>query len=89
MSEDKDDRKDGLWIWGLFEEPKYPFLYFYMNIYDSVVLPSGEEEPLFNGDGIPGNRLNFRCNHAIEEGQGTVLSNPQMTYQLKELVKAV
>lgn len=30
LSEDKDDRKDGLWIWGLFEEPKYPFLYFYL-----------------------------------------------------------
>lgn len=28
LSEDKDDRKDGLWIWGLFQEPKYPFLYF-------------------------------------------------------------
>ena len=28
LSEDKDDRKDGLWIWGLFEEPKYPYLYF-------------------------------------------------------------
>ena len=24
---DKNDRKDGLWIWGLFEEPKYPYLY--------------------------------------------------------------
>ena len=28
LSEDKDDRKDGLWIWGLFQEPKYPFMYF-------------------------------------------------------------
>jgi len=28
LSEDKNDRKDGLWIWGIFEEPKYPFLYF-------------------------------------------------------------
>lgn len=28
LSEDKNDRKDGLWIWGLFEEPKYPYLYF-------------------------------------------------------------
>lgn len=30
LSEDKEDRKDGLWVWGLFEEPKYPFLYFYL-----------------------------------------------------------
>jgi hypothetical protein len=28
LSEDKENRKDGLWVWGLFEEPKYPFLYF-------------------------------------------------------------
>lgn len=30
LSEDKNDRKDGLWVWGLFEEPKYPYLYFYL-----------------------------------------------------------
>lgn len=30
LSEDKNDRKDGLWVWGLFEEPKYPFLYFFL-----------------------------------------------------------
>jgi hypothetical protein len=32
LSEDKNDRKDGLWIWGLFEEPKYPYLYTYFGI---------------------------------------------------------
>lgn len=32
LSEDKNDRKDGLWVWGLFEEPKYPFLYFNLGI---------------------------------------------------------
>lgn len=26
LSEDPEDRKDGLWIWGLFSEPLYPFL---------------------------------------------------------------
>ena len=33
LSEDKNDRKDGLWIWGLFEEPKYPFLYFNLGLF--------------------------------------------------------
>lgn len=33
LSEDKNDRKDGLWIWGLFEEPKYPFMYICLGIY--------------------------------------------------------
>jgi len=26
LSEDPDDRKDGLWVWGLFKEPLYPYL---------------------------------------------------------------
>ena len=26
LSEDPEDRKDGLWIWGLFKEPLYPFM---------------------------------------------------------------
>jgi hypothetical protein len=26
LSEDPEDRKDSLWIWGLFSEPLYPFL---------------------------------------------------------------
>lgn len=26
LSEDPDDRKDGLWIWGLFAEPLYPYM---------------------------------------------------------------
>lgn len=85
LSEDKNDRKDGLWIWGLFEEPKYPFLYFYMDIYDSVILPSGEEEKFFE---IPGNRLNFRFSHQREKGKGAVLSDGLMTYKLTELMNA-
>jgi hypothetical protein len=32
LSEDKNDRKDGLWIWGLFKEPKYPYLYFTLGL---------------------------------------------------------
>lgn len=26
LSEDPDDPKDGLWIWGMFKEPLYPFM---------------------------------------------------------------
>ena len=42
LSEDKDDRKDGLWIWGLFEEPKYPYIYFYLDIYPTVIVDKNE-----------------------------------------------
>mmetsp|Transcript_10272 Transcript_10272/g.15834 ORF Transcript_10272/g.15834 Transcript_10272/m.15834 type:complete len:276 (+) Transcript_10272:52-879(+) len=51
LSEDKDDVKDGLWVWGLFEEPLYPFLYFSLNtnkkLTEKITMKKteGEEEP--------------------------------------------
>jgi hypothetical protein len=52
----QDDRKDGLWIWGLFAEPKYPFLYFSLGIFKSIMLPSGLEKPIWDGEGVPNDR---------------------------------
>ena len=71
LSEDRAERKDGLWIWGLFEEPKYPFLYFSLAVYDDVILPSGESESIFGGVGVPGSRLNLRFNHIRDSERGT------------------
>ena len=89
LSEDKDDRKDGLWIWGLFEEPKYPYLYFYLDVYDDIVLPSGEKQPIYDdGETIPKGRLNMRFSHVQEKGKGAILTDGQMTYQETELLKA-
>jgi len=88
LSEDKNERKDGLWIWGLFEEPKYPYLYFYLDVFNSTILASGEEEFIFGGLGVPNDRLNFRFNHVRDDKLGSLISNGQMTYQITELVKA-
>lgn len=88
LSEDKNDRKDGLWVWGLFEEPKYPFLYFSLGIFKSILLPSGAEEPIFGGEGVPGDRLDVRFSHVRDDIKGAVLSDGEMTYTVKELVKA-
>lgn len=117
LSEDKDDRKDGLWIWGLFQEPKYPFLYFSLGklqnkkphgclpqrcaltfvpctctllpgIFKSILLPSGQEEPIFGGEGVPNDRLNIRMDHVRDEVKGAVLSGGLMEYQITEMVKA-
>jgi hypothetical protein len=88
LSEDKNDRKDGLWVWGLFEEPKYPYLYFYLDVFDSIILPSGEEEPLFGTKGIPNDRLSFRFSHLIEKDRGTTLTKGEMTYKVTEMMKA-
>eukprot|EP01041_Mallomonas_annulata_P009833 gene9833-20451_t len=88
LSEDKNDRKDGLWIWGLFEEPKYPYLYFSMDVYNSTVLPSGQEEPIFGGEGIPNDKLNIRFSHSRDDVKGVVLDAGEITYQLVEFVGA-
>jgi len=86
LSEDKNDRKDGLWVWGLFEEPKYPFLYFYLNVFDSLVLPSGEEEPLFEGEGVPNNRLELRFSHSRDEASSVQLTAGEVAFKLTEMV---
>ena len=40
LSEDPEDKKDGLWVWGLFEEPLYPFLLLALDS-DQIGLPEG------------------------------------------------
>ena len=75
-------------IWGLFEEPKYPYLYFNMDIYNSTVLPGGTEEPIFDGEGIPNGRLYMRCSHVRDKEKGAILSDFQMTWKETEIVKA-
>jgi len=89
LSEDKNDRKDGLWIWGLFEEPKYPYLYFSLFVFKSIILASGLEEPIFGGDGVPGDRLNFRFSHFRNDpAKGAELTVGEMTYDFAETFQA-
>jgi len=45
LSEDPNDRKDSLWIWGLFKEPLYPFLLLNFEI-DRISLPGGEDDSI-------------------------------------------
>ena len=103
---------------GLFEEPKYPFLYFSLGmliiylyikvlfpstytflvgpfgiigVYNSTILPSGEEEPVFGtaGDGIPNGRLDFRFLHRREPQIGSVLEpRGEMSYRPTEMMQA-
>ena len=57
LSEDPDDRKDSLWIWGLFKEPLYPFMLF------SLGVCSGSELALADGS-----RLFLQCTHKGDGG---------------------
>ena len=52
------------------------------------MLPSGQEEPIFGGEGIPNDRLNIRMAHIRDEAKGAILSGGIMEYQITELVKA-
>ena len=86
LGEDKNDRKDGLWIWGLFEDPKFPFLYFNLNIFDSVVLPSGEEQKLpFE---VPGDTLYCRFGHVFSKTDGVKLDQGLVSFKLAEFAQA-
>jgi hypothetical protein len=87
LSEDKDDRRWGLWVQGLFEEPLYPYLYLSVGVKDAVVLASSQVEGVFGGEGVPGKRLYFRFNHVRNKGEVT-LSDGQVTYKTVEMIKA-
>ena len=45
LSEDPDDRKDGLWIWGLFEEPLYPFILLKLS-FKAIPMPGADVDEI-------------------------------------------
>ena len=89
LSEDKEDRKDGLWIWGLFKEPKYPFLYFTLGAYNTTInARTNDEEPIFGGLGIPNEKLYIRFDHNVSPDRNHRLSNGRVEFKESEFVKA-
>lgn len=75
LSEDPDDRKDGLWVWGLFEEPLYPFLLLALDS-ERVGLPEG-------------GTLAVRLNHkARPTDDGQILTSGTVAVRAKETVDA-
>jgi hypothetical protein len=81
LSEDPNDRKDGLWVWGLFKEPLYPFLLLQLQT-ASIPLP-GEE-----GDSIEPLALFAQINHKRDQKKGAVLSRAELKIREMETVKA-
>jgi hypothetical protein len=67
LSEDPDDPKDGLWIWGLFKEPLYPYMLLSMETRE-LSLPSSMDGE--NDDSIPALKLYARIPHARNGGNG-------------------
>mmetsp|Transcript_8020 Transcript_8020/g.24778 ORF Transcript_8020/g.24778 Transcript_8020/m.24778 type:complete len:188 (-) Transcript_8020:690-1253(-) len=70
LSEDPDDRRDGLWIWGLFEDPLYPFC---------IVTLASE------AIGLPeGGRLVARLGHKSRPDDDAPLLTKGTVYQRKQ-----
>jgi hypothetical protein len=65
---DPDDRKDGLWVWGLFKEPLYPFLLFQLEVRDIPLASAGIAE----GDKriIPAGKLYAKVAHRRDKQAG-------------------
>lgn len=63
LSEDPEDRKDGLWVWGLFKEPLYPFM---------LLQIETEEYSLVGGDAIEPLTLYAQINHKRDKETGEV-----------------
>lgn len=85
LSEDPDDRKDGLWVWGLFQEPLYPFLL--LNLETEAQDIQLDEETI----NIPALNLYAKIPHRRKEGSvvlDTAALNVRSTEQL-QLVGAV
>ena len=82
LSEDKNDRKWGLWVWGLFEEPLYPYVYFTLGVAEQ-----GDDGQPAPGGWIPRQRLYFRFNHARKDG-AAILSSGMMSYKTVEMIQA-
>jgi len=82
LSEDPEDRKDGLWIWGLFKEPLYPFMLLQIET-EEYALPGDE------GDAIEPLKLYAQINHKRDKDTGQVeLDAANLNIREIETIKA-
>ena len=81
LSEDPEERKDGLWVWGLFKEPLYPFMLLQLET-ERVPLPGDDE------DAIKPLRLFAQLNHGREKEVGVILKGGDLMIREMETMKA-
>eukprot|EP00617_Octactis_speculum_P004642 CAMPEP_0185776382 /NCGR_PEP_ID=MMETSP1174-20130828/85501_1 /TAXON_ID=35687 /ORGANISM="Dictyocha speculum, Strain CCMP1381" /LENGTH=178 /DNA_ID=CAMNT_0028464309 /DNA_START=195 /DNA_END=732 /DNA_ORIENTATION=- len=82
LSEDPDDRKDGLWIWGLFKEPLYPFMILRLSF--NAIPVAGTD-----GDEIPPFTCSAQLPHSRNLKTGEVMLKPgPVTIERMERMKA-
>ncbi|GMI26533.1 hypothetical protein TrCOL_g1051 [Triparma columacea] len=65
LSEDPEDRKDGLWVWGLFKDPLYPFCLVKLDI-EALPLPGSDE------DSLPPFTFFSKVPHSMEKNEAKI-----------------
>ena len=81
LSEDPNDRKDGLWVWGLFKEPLYPFLL--LQLQTDAIPVAGTDD-----DKILPLQLYAQINHRRDDEKGVILEASDLSVRQKETIKA-
>ena len=79
LSEDPEDRKDSLWIWGLFKEPLYPFILLELEC-AGIELEGGGE--------IPAGTLYLQADHRRDPEEGVRLGAATVTYKVAQKLDA-
>ena len=79
LSEDPEDRKDSLWIWGLFSEPLYPFILLQLELAAPLAVA--------NGVSIPAGPLYCQVDHRRKDG-AVQLGEGAVTYKVSEKLAA-
>ncbi|KAL7581116.1 hypothetical protein ACA910_005917 [Epithemia clementina (nom. ined.)] len=92
LSEDPNDRKDGLWVWGLFKEPLYPFLLLQLETKPIPIAGGGSanerEDKVYEGDAIKPLQLYAQLNHRRDADKGVVLTASDLKVRQIETVDA-
>eukprot|EP00522_Entomoneis_paludosa_P008744 CAMPEP_0172445458 /NCGR_PEP_ID=MMETSP1065-20121228/5293_1 /TAXON_ID=265537 /ORGANISM="Amphiprora paludosa, Strain CCMP125" /LENGTH=232 /DNA_ID=CAMNT_0013196317 /DNA_START=59 /DNA_END=757 /DNA_ORIENTATION=- len=94
LSEDPDDRKDGLWVWGLFAEPLYPFMLLQLET-NAIPLPNNsnnndndDHEEATPADAIKPLQLYAQINHKRDSEKGVILEASDLKVRQVETVAA-
>jgi hypothetical protein len=80
LEEDPNERKAGLWIWGLFSEPLYPYLLFSLDVNRVEVAPGGYH--------VPPGTLFAEMKHARGSKQGSVLTDGTLSFKVTKTYQA-
>lgn len=84
LSEDPNDPKDGLWVWGLFKEPLYPFMLLQIETKE-LKLPSSNENDV--KDSIPPLKLYAQISHIRDKDTGVELKTANLNVRVLETIQ--